>query len=217
MKKVIKAVVFDFDGTLVDTEDIHIDAWKEACGKFGVGKDFDYSIGIGITDKDFADIIAQQYGIDGASLFDEKYRLFFDSSSLSEHCKVYDGIFETIEKLHERSIAMAIASNSLTEYLTTISSSVGLDKYIDCFVGTSLTDTTIRPKPSPDVYANALKILNVDAADAIGIEDSPVGIEAAKSAGLYTFGITNNFDKTKLQNSDLVIDKIDKIFNYIDF
>lgn len=214
-KIIVKAVIFDFDGTLVDTEDVHIAAWEIAGQKLGVAADFDYGVGIGVTDKAFADMIAKQFGLDSKTLFDEKFKIFLDYKNAQ--FKVYDGVFETIEKLHNLSIPMAIASNSLTDYLETIAISVGIDKYIGCRLGTYLEDNTVKGKPEPDLYLNALKELGVDPKNAIAVEDSPLGIEAAKSAGIYTFGITNNFDEDKLSHSDKVIKNIDEIFNYIDF
>ncbi len=214
-KKTIRAVVFDFDGTLVDTEDVHIAAWKIAGQKCGVDKNFDYSVGIGVTDKAFADLIAEQFNLDSKVLFDEKYKIFLDYKD-AEY-KVYDGVWDTIKKLHKASIPMAIASNSLIEYLETISVAVGIDKYITHRLGTYLENNSILAKPEPDLYIKALEKLGVSAKDAIAIEDSPLGIEAAKRAGIHTFGITNNFSKDKLDCSDNVIENIDEIFNYIDF
>ena len=213
-KNIAKAVIFDFDGTLVDSEPVHIIAWKKAGDIFNVPKDFDYSVGLGASDKALSDIIVEKYNVN-EKILDEKNKILSEMGSAAY--KVYDKVFETIKKLYDMSIPMAIASNSSEEYIRKISSHVGIDRYINYYSGYSLLNNKIKPKPSADLYISALNLLNIEAQYCIAVEDSMFGIQSSKNAGIFTFGITNTFDEHKLKDSNHIITRIDEIFNYIDF
>ncbi len=156
---------------------------------------------------------SSEYNIDAQEILDYKDYVYSTLDSDSSYI-LYQNVEQTLEVLYNANIAIAIASNGSENYLRTISSMLGIDKYISVYSGLCAKK---RSKPAPDIYANALSLLGVDSSMAIAVEDSIVGIKSAKATGIYTFAITNSFEAKYLKESDKIINKIDEIFNYIEF
>lgn len=212
-KRKVSYVIFDFDGTLVDTESIHLKLWNDVVKYFDIKHDIDFSKSIGSTDITFVSEMRKQFDLP-ENIIQKKDEMF--SEVLPSDFKPYKTVIETLKKLKRLSIPTAIASNGTNQYIKEFSSYGGVDIYIDFFSGFE-RKLGMKEKPAPDVYLNAVKLLNADVSKTIAIDDTYIGIEAAKKAGIYTFGVLNTHKREELSNADAIIEKMEDIFDFCDF
>ena len=190
----MKAVIFDMDGVILDSE-IH---WKKAeltlfnqiLPKW-TKNDQQRIIGLNINDT--YRILANEYGL-------ELSRPDFIDRVMGVALQVYQkkahllpDFLDFIKRLKENIIPTALASSSLKEWINIAIERFGLDGYFDYIISTEDLDT--KGKPAPDIYLYAAKKLNIDPSDCIVIEDSRNGVLAAKAAGMSCIGFRNGFNK----------------------
>lgn len=204
----LKAAIFDFDGTLVNTEPIYTKSLVMTAQYFKVMEDVDFASMAGYETKDMEKILKNSYDIP-KDFFSKTSEIFHEL--LKKDVMLFDGVIDTLEKL--KNIPVVIASNSRLDYVKNISNYTGISKYITDY---SNHNETLRAKPEPDVFLNALDVLKVDRENVIIVEDSIAGIAAAKKTGVKTFAVTNSFDRDKLIDADFILERIDEIFNYCD-
>lgn len=211
MKKIkIKTVLFDFDGTLVNTEPLFTKSFEIAAKKCGIDDDIDFRFGIGKTDEYMVAELKKKYNV--PDNFMEIAMNVFNSLDKTEF-KIFPKVENVLIELKEKKIFSVIGSNSSPEYVKKISHYTGISQYIHDY---SAFDGIIKPKPYPDIFLKALNITKSQASDAVVVEDSPIGIEAAKAAGIFTIAITNSFTSEHLTKADTVINSIEEIFNFIE-
>lgn len=211
-KILLHAVIFDFDGTLVNTEPIYTKSLVITAKKLGVLEDVDFASMAGYQTKDMDRIIRETHYVPD-NFFDTAGKTFHEI--LKTETKVFDGVMETLERL--KNLPLAIASNSNVNYVKDIANNMGISKYIKYY---SNHNDKLRAKPYPDVFLNAFDLLNsneqkkINKDNIIIIEDSIAGITAAKKTGIKSFAVTNSFVRNELKEADFIIDRIDEIFNY---
>lgn len=179
-KRVLKSVLFDMDGLLVDTERIARDAWKYAGEKCGVIITDDFYatlIGIGKDDSEKALIreFGEEFPLDRfkTERYNRMRTLLRDAEILKK------GATEILKFVHDKNLPMGLVTSSHHEDVTDRLGN--LTNYFSVIVA---REDVVHGKPSPDLYQEALNRLTVDPDESIVFEDSPVGMEAAQRAGL---------------------------------
>jgi len=209
----LRAIVFDFDGVIANSEPLHFRAFRDILAKSNVDlteRDYyqrylgfdDFGVFTTIGDdrgqewspRDVADFVA-----DKALRLEELER---DVSVL------FPGAADAIRRA-AAAVPIAIASGALGPEIRRILSKAGLTRYFAAIV--SAEDTHLS-KPAPDPYAHAVALLRAKVAgpplqpsECVAIEDSRWGLESARAAGLRTVGVTNSYDAAELTLADLVI------------
>lgn len=179
--KPVKAVLFDVDGLLIDTEAVYIDALQAAAAAMGLEMplSFCHSM-IGIPGPVCDGMIQDFYGPDfvletfGAH-FDAHTRRRFESG-----VPVKAGAVELLDFLKQHRLPLAIATSSSQ---TTVKKHLGRAGLLDRFHAVATRDDVVRSKPHPDVYLEAARRLGVSAENCIAFEDSNTGLTAAHAAG----------------------------------
>lgn len=181
----VKAIIFDMDGVLVDSEPFHIEIEKRMFRKMGLD----------VSDKEHAGYMGTATDVMWRSII-EKRNLALDVDELTR-LTVQEGIpffksFEKIEpmpglekllkRLLKAKIPMAVASSSDAETVQVITEKSGLRKYFRYAISSSEVG---KSKPEPDVFLHAAKLLGEKPANCLVIEDSKNGIKAAKAAGMF--------------------------------
>ncbi len=176
------AVVFDFDGVILDTETPFFHAWREAYEGLGLELTVDeWATCIGTHGSGFdpfADLETKRPGLDLKELFE---RVRVRKTELTDLDSLLPGIAEWLEAAANYGIAIAVASSSSHDWVHGNLTRLAL---ADRFGHFSCRTELIPAKPAPDLYLDACGALGVDPARALAVEDSPNGVAAAKAAGM---------------------------------
>lgn len=195
-----QAIIFDMDGTLVDSEQMHIDSWLYIFKKYNIPlQEHDIHQWIGVSDVLICTQLVEKFQlpIAGSTLLDEK-RIYYRSEA-QPHVKPIKGVFDEIEKL--KHLPMAVATMSSRYEADKSLLYTGLNTYFKIVV---TADDVENHKPAPDCFLKAAEMLGVDPNRCIALEDSVSGVSAAKAAGMFTIGVGNTIPLEKLQHADLV-------------
>lgn len=208
----IRAVVFDFDGVLADTERLHLVALRDTLATRGwTLSDEDYFTHyLGYDDRGCVTEFARRQGVsldDGLvhELLRDKARRYADLFDRGE--VLYPAARPCIERLAAE-FPLAIASGSLRGEIERILDANGLRGFFRHIVG---ADDVIAGKPAPESYQKAVAALNLSGAEALAIEDSPWGLQSARGAGLHTIGITTSYQAAMLTDAHHVVNSLDEI------
>jgi HAD superfamily hydrolase (TIGR01509 family) len=177
----IKAVFWDNDGVLVDTEHLYFEATKRVLVSAGVPLTRDQYIDLFLRQGRGAWHLAEDAGVapcEVERLRDERDALY--ARLLSEGSHAIDGVEEVLAELHGR-VVMGIVTSSKRNHFDLIHRTSGLLRYVDFVLASG---DYSRAKPHPDPYLKAIATAGVDADACVAIEDSERGLEAALGAGL---------------------------------
>ena len=211
-----KAIIFDFDGTLVNSESIYTKSLIETAGRMNVLKDVDFESMAGMQTNDIWNILKNKGYYVPDNFFSETEKYFH--KLLETDLNVFDGVMETLERFKD--LDMVIASNSNINYVKKYSDIKGISKYIK---GYSCFNDKLKAKPEPDLFLYAFELLKeynnkIKKDDVIIFEDSLAGIEASQKSGIKSIAITNSYNEEELieKGAYIVVDKINDVFNYIE-
>lgn len=203
MKNMLKAIIFDFDGVIIDTETARFLSWKEAFSWYGInlGKE-EWLKYLGIPGEIFdpLGILKNKTGkvILREDVGPKRLRIFWEHIN---KMSINPGIMDYLNEAKKRNIKFAIASSSKREWVQEHFKMLDIGKF---FAVIKNSDDVKRIKPFPDLYLEALKELKVNSNEAIAVEDSLTGVQAAKNAGLFCICIPNGLNKgMKINGADI--------------
>lgn len=205
----IKAIIFDLDGVLVSTDELHYRAWKALAGRLGVpfnrakndrcrGISRMASLDIVLEDAPTAYTQAEREAF--AAEKNETYRAMLASLTPAD---TLEGVLPTLAELRRRGYRLALASVSKNAPL--ILERTGLDRYLDAVAdGNCIT----RSKPDPEVFLKAAEKLGMACESCAAMDDALAGIEAGRAAGMLTIGFG---DSAKNKAGDLNLERFDEL------
>jgi beta-phosphoglucomutase len=207
------AIIFDMDGVLVDSSPFHIRKWTGLLQAHGIPFDEQElpKIVLGpANEANFrrflgADLTREQLAELGEEL-DANFR-----REIGPHPPAIPGVRRFIEECHAQGIAMAVASAAIANNVKFLISALELGKY---FREVLAVDATTHPKPHPEIYLKTAEKLGVDPAACAVFEDSFVGIEAAKRAGMKCVAIASTFSAEELHRetrADLIVPSFEAV------
>lgn len=204
----IRALIFDFDGTLLDTESPDMLAWQAVFEEHQVSLSLDlWYQNVGRAPGTF-DVYAHLEALIERPIVRDhvhgQYRARFRELLALE--KLRDGVDHWLADAHDLGLDLAIASSSPRSWVTGHLDTFGL---LDRFRVVRSRDDVTHAKPAPDLYLSALDGLGLRADEAIAVEDSPNGSVAAKAAGLYVIAVPNPVTRNlRFSHADLVLDSL---------
>jgi HAD superfamily hydrolase (TIGR01509 family) len=187
-KVVVKAVIFDVDGTLVDSNDLHVQAWQEAFR--GCGKEVDYEelheqMGKGGDQLMPVFCTPEELNRFGSELERSRTELF--ACDYLPRVRPFPKVRELFERIREDGLAIALASSAKEEELERHKRSLRIE---DLLEAATSADDVERSKPHPDIFQAALGgIGDVEPEEAIVVGDTPYDAIAAARAGMRTIGL----------------------------
>lgn len=210
----IKGVIFDFDGVIVKSDESRYSILKNSLANVGysLSKD-EFRVAVGMRTKDFLQEIV------GKTISAEEINKIYEelNNNINNNPRNYfvvnSGLLSLCKNLYKNSYKMAIASSSNTDNIVKALEILNLKEYFNVVIGSDLVDS---PKPSPEVYLNAVEKLNLEISECIAIEDSPIGILSAKKAGLFCIAIKHSMNQETLSLADMVIESLDQIEEFLD-
>ena len=216
MNNVLKAVVFDFDGVIADSEPLHLRAYQTILAREGIELTHDdyYGRYLGFDDSGLFRALAKDRGIE---ITDDRVDEWIDAKSavieelLSGQPVLFPGAAECVRALAAR-FPLAIASGALEPEIQLV---LEHEDLLHCFKSIASASDGVRGKPAPDLYLLAVgklrDLMAVDAASCVAIEDSKWGLEAAHKAGLRTVAVTHTYPASELRDAALVVDHLREI------
>lgn len=205
----IKALIFDMDGTLVDSELIHFKAWKETLANYGVSHfPFEEFISyVGTSNEKLARDYIRSDGLDIGMerLVREKQGIYLEMIS---GIKLLHGVEAAIRN-YFGNYRLAVASSSDCIELEKILETAGIRSSFEQVVGGDLVE---RKKPDPEIYLKTISLLSLTPRECVAFEDSESGLIAAKDAGMFAVAVPNRLSKHHdFSRSDLIVDSIDQV------
>lgn len=184
----VRAAIFDVDGTLVDSVDLHAHAWQDAFRDFGHDVGFDEVRGqIGKGGDQLMPVFLGPEELEARGKELEKHRSEVMKTRYLPEVRGFPGVRDLFLRLRERGIRIALASSAKAEELQTYKERAGITDLVE--VETS-SDDAERSKPYPDIFQAALSRLEgIEASEAVVIGDTPYDAEAAGKAGLRSIGV----------------------------
>ncbi|NMR26932.1 HAD family phosphatase [Pseudoalteromonas sp. NEC-BIFX-2020_015] len=187
----LKAVLFDMDGTLVDSESVHFNCWNDVLAKYGIcyeEDEFCQRFSGKATLEAAKEVVAHyQLDITPKALAKAKYDYF--SEFVSNHLPpLMPYAKEVLLAVKQSGLKMALVTGSARAEALPILKGYGFYTLFDCVV---TKDDVVNPKPAADPYLLALNTLNITAQNAIAIEDTHTGVTAAYNAQVRVMAIPN--------------------------
>ncbi|QEH37233.1 Beta-phosphoglucomutase [Aquisphaera giovannonii] len=181
------ALLLDFDGVVADTENHHVAAWQRTLAALGwMVPDAIASRAAEADDRDFLRGLFAEAGIEDADLDGWIARKQALTRELLRHSpRVYPGVHQLVERLRGRA-KLGVVSGTWRENVEAVLESAGLADAFDVIVA---KEDVKAPKPDPEGYATAVRLLGVKPKRAAALEDSPAGVAAAREAGLTCLAV----------------------------
>jgi len=187
----IKAIIFDMDGVISDTQKIHAKVEKEILSRFGINissKEITKRYSGVKTSEFFDDILKRQpqpYNLNELMVEKWKRMTKLGEKSIDE----IDGATELIRHLHNTGFKMAVASASNQAYVKNVIRSLNLEKYFEFLVS---GDMVTKGKPDPEIFLLAASKLQVNPKNCLVIEDGTSGMQAAKMGNMKCIGLVKS-------------------------
>jgi len=205
----IKLIIFDLDGTLIDSSVDITNAINYAIGPYG-GRPLTVKETISIVGEGITKLIEKLIEMNGITADrDVVVDMFLKhySDHLVDNSPAYPGVKETLQKLDD--YKKAVISNKREALSQKILDELDLSQYLDLVVG---SDTTPERKPSPVPVLHVLSKFGVRPEEAVIVGDSNFDIEAGKAAGIRTVAVTYGYRPLEmLKDADFKIDRMDKL------
>ncbi|MFW9993469.1 MAG: HAD family hydrolase [Candidatus Odinarchaeota archaeon] len=203
---VIEGIIFDLDGTIVNSEQLQFLIFKRWLKSYGKTLEWEYwrYHCFGKTAFEISKDLAEHFSIDIDNTREslttgfQHYRELIESG----HLQVIDGFYDFLEWASSTGLSLIIASNSEPQLIEMTLKGVNLWNKID-FV--SRMDAGV-PKPDPEIYLAAGRRMGLSPAECLIIEDFPICVDTAKKIGSLVIAIKSDFDESNFANADLVIE-----------
>ena len=192
-----KAILFDMDGVLIESEFLMRHAAIQALAEYGIeAKHEDFREFTGMGEDMFVGGVAEKYG--HTYTFDMKDRAYdYFGEQVKELAHVPEGVKEMLTALHEKGLVMAVCSAADLRKVRYNIQAIGVDESI--FSALVTGSDVERKKPFPDIYLKGAQLIGMDPKDCLGVEDAVSGIKAAHAAGMDAVGVPTTFSKEELE------------------
>jgi HAD superfamily hydrolase (TIGR01509 family) len=216
----LRAVIFDFNGIIVDDEPVHFELFQRVLGEQGIA----------LTEEDYYE---RYLGFDDRGAFTAAYResgRAFDEQELTRlvdrkaryyretiqsKIRVFPGVQSLVSALSKR-LPLAIASGALRNEIETLLGALSLRSYFQVIVS---AEDVRQGKPEPEIFLTALAQLNaaasparpISAADCVVIEDSREGIRGARRAGMPCLAVTNSHSSDELGEANAIVESLEEV------
>ena len=216
----LRAVIFDFNGIIVDDEPIHFTLFQRVFAEEGIvlNEAVYYQRYLGFDDRGaFLAAFRDHDRTLGAAKLQELIarKAAYYQEAIRNHVAIFPGVKPLVQEL-SRTIPLAVASGALRQEIETILQTAGLLNHFRAIVS---AEDVQQGKPEPEIFINALAALNAargDAAaiapsDCIVIEDSKEGVRGARRAGMKCLAVTNSHPAELLKEADAIVGSLEEV------
>ncbi len=214
----LRAVIFDFNGIIVDDEPIHFELFQKVFAEEGIELTHDayYARYLGFDDRGAFSFGYREHGREVsdtklAELIERK--AVYYQEAIRNHVAIFPGVKQLIGELAQ-SLPLAVASGALRNEIETILTTAGVIQHFKAIVS---AEDVLRGKPEPEIFLKALAALNVGNENAIQpgecviIEDSKEGIKGARRAGMKCLAVTNSHAAELLGEANEIVSSLENV------
>lgn len=208
----LKAVLFDMDGVIVDTEPLHKKAYFKMFSEVSIHvTETLFETFTGQSTIEICRQLCEQFALRAApetlvAIKRKHFKVLFDTD---DTLALLDGVLELIQDYHKNGLTLVLASSASMPNINRIFKRFNLDKY---FVAKLSGADLPKSKPHPEIFIKAAQASGYDTTECIVIEDSTNGIKAAKGAGIYCIGYNSLHSKSQdYSQADLVVNDFKEI------
>lgn len=183
----IKAILFDMDGVLLDSEWIYLHSLKKLLKKMNIDADInELAVVVGMKMDAISTYLIQHYPIPYSIKELSEYQdAAFDEEVLTSKLEPMTGLLAFLKLLKQKELKIALASSSEKTWITQVLDALKINEYFDLIVSGEMVT---HSKPHPEIFLKAADLLGVSVNECLVIEDSVNGICAGKSAGMKVIG-----------------------------
>lgn len=204
----MKAVIFEMDGVIIDSEIVYIDFFKR------VLEDFDVEISeedlfslAGLSQQKTDEFLESKLHKKPEEVYD-MMKNYIDADKIDYSSLVMDGFYPLLKELKRKNFKLALASSSSKNTIKLVLNELKIEDEFDAVIS---GEDFVESKPNPEIYTKTCEILGVSPQDAFAIEDSDYGIESAKNAGLTVIARREDRFNFKQDKADFIIDNLQDI------
>jgi HAD superfamily hydrolase (TIGR01509 family) len=208
----LRAVIFDFNGVLIDDEPVHLELFQRVLREEGIslGREDYFARYLGLDDRGCFSGAFRDCGrpLDERLLHELiRRKAAYYRETMEDRVSVFAGVATLVPTLAAK-YPLAVASGALRDEIDMILGKIGLK---NCFQAIAAAEDVSEGKPNPEVFLKALALLNfgrgarpIQPADCLAIEDSPAGILAARRAGMKCLAVTHSYPASKFTDVEAV-------------
>ena len=194
----VRAVIFDMDGLLIDSERVILDCWRSVAAEHALPLDDGLWLSmVGMHDAACTELLIRLLGPEKAERLNvdckDRYDLLVERG-----LPLKDGAIELLEELSARRVPLAIATSTRRERASIKLARCGIDHYFDAIATSS---DVVHPKPAADIYLLAASRLGVSPENCTALEDSEMGVRAATAAGMAVIQVPDLVPASELTRS----------------
>jgi HAD superfamily hydrolase (TIGR01509 family) len=203
-----RAILWDMDGVLADTSQLHFETWERILGEQGIPFDRQkFHLIYGLKNRDLLPYLTDRtMEPEWVEWIADRKELAF-RQSLHGYLFPLPGVVEWLQRFNTLGYRQAVASSAPPENVEVLVDELGIRKYFDALV----TPGDLPGKPDPAVFLLAASLLNLPAQNCVVIEDSIPGIEAARLAGMRCIAVTTTNPPYALTQADIVVRTMDQL------
>ena len=208
-RKSKKTILWDMDGVIADSYSFHFAAWQETFAKRGIKFTKEAFTKLFGTRNDFiiGSIIGREFPEGDVKTMVQEKEENFRRKAIG-NIKPFPGAVRLLHAIKKGNFKLGLVSSAPKENINLVLSELNLERVFDCIVfGQEVSES----KPSPQIYLLAAEKLEVPPNDCVVIEDSPLGVKAAKTGGMKCLAIANTHPQQKLEEADKVVDSLENV------
>lgn len=204
------AVIFDWDGVIVDSREYHDQSWKQMAQENGYVLDDDFYVHcFGMRNKEtIIDYLKWTTDVDEAERLSQRKEVLYLEHLRNKGIEPLSGVRDLLQLLQEQGIPHAVASSSSRE---NIEGALDAARLANAFDAICTAEDVHAGKPAPDIFLFAAQQLGLLPSRCIVIEDAPVGVSAGKAAGMKVVAVTNSHPAERLQEADCIVDAMGEL------
>jgi HAD superfamily hydrolase (TIGR01509 family) len=207
----LKAVIFDMDGVIIDSEPLHIEVVLNILKSLNINLEYNEIVKyIGISNSFMWNELSNKYNINIPVVELMEMQHSMNIKILDKHENIMlPGIIDLLEEIKKNKIETAIASSSTIDYINAVIQKLNILHYFNKIIS---GEQVVYGKPKPDIFIKIVELLGVSPKECVIIEDSDNGIRAAIDAGIKVIGLRNpNSGNQSLTGADYIVNSLNTI------
>jgi HAD superfamily hydrolase (TIGR01509 family) len=202
LQQFLKGVIWDMDGVLIDSMEIHFKIWEQIFSEFDVRfarKDFNRHFGT-TNQETIQTVLGNKLSFKESRDLAEKKQLLFEQQAITE-AQLIPGVDKWLQFFFDRNIPQAVASSNAQRFIEAVAENKGISH----FFKTMVSAEGLASKPDPAVFLESARLINAKPDCCLVFEDAVAGVEGAKRAGMKCIAITTTNSADALKKADLII------------